>query len=121
MTLYVLMALTACKKKPPLSAADAPLVGVWQEANDGSVITIENLKGGAQVTSVVDYEDESFTIVRSGWQNGSYDFDYLVESTSYEVNMRVVGVTSDTIEILWSNVAPDGSEASGDETLHRLQ
>jgi hypothetical protein len=118
LTLLAPVVLTAgCGNKKPTTgptdnAADAELIGTWFE-DDGAKTIITLVDGQAKVTSIIDGDTEVFTVKRSGWDGGSFTWDYHVPSTGYNVHIVVQGIEGKVMTTSWSN----DHDANGYETL----
>ncbi len=117
----LMLALTACKKAPPdytmsLKAASQALEGVWK-SETGMTATIEH----DEVTSLVDYDDEVFVVLSSGWEEQGFSMHYEVPSTQYLVTMRITGIDDSALQYDWNNTNPDGEQDSGTGYFERVE
>ena len=122
-TLPLLLALTACEKKLPnygmsVKTANQTLVGEWKDPS-GAVVIIGRASGGATVTSVVDYDGEIFTVLRSGWEGSEFSWTYEVPSTEYLVTARAQEISDEVVMFAWNNTAPDGTTNEGVDHMSR--
>ncbi|MDG1483222.1 MAG: hypothetical protein P8R54_26770 [Myxococcota bacterium] len=119
--LPLMFALTACKKAPPDNAtsieAVAPaLEGTWRD-DGGMLATIEN----AEVTSLVDHDNEVFVVIRSGWEEQGFSIHYEVPSTQYLVTLRLTDIDDSVLQYRWSNTTPTGESNAGTGAFERVE
>ena len=119
--LPLMFAFTACKKAPPdgtlsLKASDQTLEGIWRD-DGGMLATIEN----AEVTSLVDHDDEVFVVIRSGWEEQGFSVHYEVPSTQYLVTLRLTDIDDSALQYRWSNTTPTGESNAGVGILERVE
>ncbi|MFT5679394.1 MAG: hypothetical protein ACI8RZ_000298 [Myxococcota bacterium] len=119
--LPLMFALTACQKAPPdytmsLRAASQTLEGVWK--SDGGMITTI---GGGEVLSLVDYDDEVFTVLTSGWEDEGFSMHYEVPSTQYLVTIQITEIDNISLQYAWNNTTPDGGTSTGTGYFERVE
>lgn len=115
----LMFALTACKKVSPTNAMSAEsqmLEGVWK-SESGMTATIAR----DEVTSLVDYDDEVFVVLRSGWEEQGFSMHYEVPSTQYLVTFRITDISESTLQYAWNNTNPDGEEDNGTGYFERIE
>jgi len=117
----LMFALTACKKAPPDNAASLDAVaqtleGLWRD-DGGMLATIVN----AEVTSLVDHDDEVFVVIRSGWEEHGFSVHYEVPSTQYLVTLRLTDIDDSVLQYRWSNTTPTGESNVGVGVFERVE
>jgi hypothetical protein len=121
----LMLALTACQKAPPnlsmsISAADRMLQGSWR-SDGGMIATIGAVSGETVVTSLVDYDDEVFVVLTSGWEEAGFSMHYEVPSTKYLVTIRLTDIQQDALQYAWNNTTPEGNHNEGTGYFERVQ
>ena len=91
-------------------AVNWDFIGVWEDPETYSRITIEEIDGLPAVSSIVSDDGEVYVIKSSQWENGVLKWTYFVPSTEYTVNFAVQELDGNILWCEWSNDYTSGTE-----------
>ena len=120
MTRYIAFSallLAGCPKQAPSAAPGSiasDLEGSWLDEG-GTRLRFTRTGQGLHVSSIVDSDGESFSLLGEEIRGGAFWFSYHVPSTGYNVEINVLSVEGDVAHTTWSN----DHDASGTEDMVR--